>query len=53
MAAEQWGSGIKVGEHSEQACYSIVRQQLTEIGEKVIILTAFDKSLTQNIILLS
>lgn len=45
MAAEHWGSGTSVGERSLNPCFSIVRQQLTEIGGKMIILTGFGKPL--------
>lgn len=34
-----------MGERSLNPCFSIVRQQLTENGEKIIVLTGFDKSL--------
>lgn len=45
MAAEHWGSGTSVGERSLNPCFSIVRQQLTEIGGKMVILTGFGKPL--------
>lgn len=45
MAAEHWGSGTSVGARSLNPCFPIVRQQLTEIGGEMIVLTGFDKPL--------
>lgn len=52
MAAEHWGSGTSVGERSlNRLAFQLSDSNWLKSGKKMIILTAFDKSLAQKLFL--